>query len=140
MSGTQAAGSHAGDITIENAAGGTDWALIPINGFAASTTSSVSYTIPRGYTGFVEGVSIGIEGSKLIDVLMMSRGGVLDTAAPYQPIKRVQEWIGIDTNYSDTFTMPLEFPELTDIGMLAKVSNGRGSIMVQMDILLLRGE
>ncbi|XOY56321.1 MAG: hypothetical protein ACMUJK_00875 [Rhodobacterales bacterium] len=114
--------------------------MIPINGFATSTTSNVSYTIPRGYTGFVEGVSIGIEGSKLIDVLMMSRGGVLDTAAPYQPIKRVQEWIGIDTNYSDTFTMPLEFPELTDIRMLAKVSNGTGSIMVQMDILLLRGE
>ena len=138
--GTQAAGSHAGNITIENAAGGTDWALIPINGFPTATTSNISYTIPRGYTGFVEGITIGIEGAKLVDVLMMSRSGVLETAAPYQPIKRVQEWIGIDTNYTDTFTMPLEFPELTDIGMLAKVSNGTASIMVQMDILLLRGE
>jgi hypothetical protein len=36
--------------------------------------------------------------------------------------------------------MPLEFLELTDIGMLAKVSNGTASVMVQMDILLLRGE
>lgn len=138
--GTQTAGSHAGDIVIENAAGGTDWAKIPINGFPTANTSNVSYTVPRGYTAFIEGTSIAIEGAKLVDVLMLSRGGVLDTAAPYQPIKRVQEWIGIDTNYTDTFTMPLQFPELTDIGMLAKVSNGTASVMVQMDILLLRNE
>ena len=40
-------------------------------------------------TGFVEGITIGIEGAKLVDVLMMSRSGVLETAAPYQPIKLV---------------------------------------------------
>ena len=138
--GTQAAGSHAGDITIENAAGGTDWAKIPVNGFPTANTSIGSYTIPRGYTGFIEGISIAIEGAKLVDVLMLERGGVLDTAAPYEPIKRVQEWIGIDTNYNETFTMPLSFASLTDIGMLAKVSNGTAAVMVQMDILLLRNE
>ena len=138
--GTQAAGSHAGDITIENAAGGTDWAKIPVNGFPTSGTSNVSYTIPRGYTGFIEGISIAVEGAKLVDVLMLSRGGVLDTATPYQPVKRVQEFIGISNTHTDTFTMPLQFPSLTDIGMLAKVSNGTASVMVQMDILLLRNE
>ena len=125
---------------IENAAGGTDWAKIPINGFPTANTSNVSYTIPRGHTGFIEGVSIAIEGAKLLDILMISRGGVLDTAAPYQPIQRVQEWIGIANTYVDTFTMPLHFPELTDIGMLGKVSNGTAAVMVQMDILLLRNE
>jgi hypothetical protein len=138
--GTQTAGSHAGDITIENAAGETDWALIPINGFPTSNTSIGSYTIPRGYTGFVEGISIAVEGAKLVDVLMLERGGVLQTEAPYQPIKRVQEWIGIDTTYNETFTMPLRFASLTDIGMLAKVSNGTAAVMIQMDILLLRNE
>lgn len=138
--GTQAAGSHAADIVIENAAGGTDWATIPVNGFATSNTSIASYTIPRGYTGFIEGINIAIEGAKIADVLMLSRGGVLDTAAPYQPIKRVHEWIGIESTYTDTFTMPLLFPELTDVGMLGKVSNGTASVMVQMDILLLRNE
>ena len=138
--GTQAAGSHAGDIVIENAAGGTDWAVVPINGFPTANTSIASYTIPRGYTGFVEGISIAIEGAKIIDVLMLERGGVLDTAAPYQPIKRVQEWIGIASIYNDTFTMPVVFPELTDVGLLGKVSNGTAGIMVQMDILLLRNE
>lgn len=138
--GTQAAGSHAGDITIENAAGGTDWATIPVNGFPAASTTNVSYTIPRGHTGFIEGISIAVEGAKLVDILMLSRGGVLDTAAPYDPVKRVQEWIGIANTYTDTFTMPLHFPELTDIGMLAKVSNGTAAVMVQMDILLLRNE
>jgi len=36
--------------------------------------------------------------------------------------------------------MPLTFASLTDIGMLAKVSNWTASVMVQMDILLLRNE
>jgi hypothetical protein len=138
--GTQDAGSHAADIVIENAAGGTDWATIPVNGFPTSNTSIASYTIPRGHTGFIEGISIAVEGAKLVDILMLSRGGVLDTAAPYQPVQRVQEWIGIANTYVDTFTMPLHFPELTDIGMLGKVSNGTAAVMVQMDILLLRNE
>ena len=138
--GTQTAGSHAGNIVIENAAGTEDWATIPVNGFPTSSTSIASYTIPRNYTGFIEGISIAVEGTKLVNILMLSRGGVLDTAAPYQPIKREQEWIGIANTYTDTFTMPLVFPELTDVGMLAKVSNGDGSVTVQMDILLLKNE
>lgn len=138
--GTQAAGSHVGDIVIENAAGGTDWAKIPVNGFPTANTSIGSYTIPKNYTGFVEGISIAVEGSKLVDILMLKRGGVLDTAAPYQPINRVYEWIGVENTLVDEFKMPLIFEELTDVGMLGKVSNGTGSVMLQMDILLLKNE
>jgi hypothetical protein len=138
--GTQSAGSHVGDIVIENATGGTDWATIPVNGFPTANTSIGSYTIPRNHTGFIEGMSIAVEGAKLVDVLMLQRNGVLDTTAPYSPIKRVQEWIGVDTNLVDEFKMPLIFEELTDIGMLGKVSNGTGNISIQMDILLLKNE
>jgi hypothetical protein len=138
--GTQSAGSHVGNIVIENAAGGTDWATIPINGFPTSNTSIGSYTIPRNHTGFVQGMSIAVEGAKLVDVLMLQRNGVLDTSAPYSPVKRVQEWIGVDTNLVDEFEMPLIFEELTDIGMLGKVSNGTGNVSIQMDILLLKNE
>jgi len=138
--GTQSAGSHVGNINIENAAGGTTWATIPVNGFPTSNTSIGSYTIPRSYTGFVEGISIAVEGAKLVDVLMLSRSSVLETAAPYKPVKRVAEWIGIANTLVDTFTMPLAFEELTDVGLLGKVSNGTGNITIQMDILLLKNE
>jgi hypothetical protein len=138
--GTQSAGSHVGDIVIENAAGGTDWATIPVNGFPVSNTSIGSYTIPRTYTGFIEGISIAVEGAKLVDILMLSRSGVLQTAAPYKPVKRVAEWIGVANTLVDTFTMPLAFEELTDVGLLGKVSNGTGNVTIQMDILLLKNE
>ena len=138
--GTQSAGSHVGNINIENAAGGTTWATIPVNGFPTSNTSIGSYTIPRRYTGFVEGISIAVEGAKLVDVLMLSRSGILETAAPYKPIKRVSEWIGVENTFVDTFTMPIEFEELTDVGLLGKVSNGTGNVTIQMDILLLKNE
>jgi hypothetical protein len=138
--GTQSAGSHVGNIVIENAAGGTDWATIPVNGFPTSNTSIGSYTIPRTYTGFIEGISIAVEGAKLVDILMLSRSGVLQTAAPYKPVKRVGEWIGVANTLVDTFTMPLAFEELTDVGLLGKVSNGTGNVTIQMDILLLKNE
>lgn len=138
--GTKSAGSHVGSINIENAAGGTTWATISINGFPTSNTSIGSYTIPRNYTGFVEGISIAVEGAKLVDVLMLSRSGVLETAVPYKPVKRVAEWIGIENTLVDAFTMPLAFEELTDVGLLGRVSNGTGNITIQMDILLLKNE
>lgn len=138
--GSQTTGSHVGNIVIENATGGTNWATIPVNGFPTSTTSIGSYTIPKNYTGFIEGISIAVEGAKLVDVLMLQRQGILETAAPYKPVQRVQEWIGIENTLVDEFKMPLMFPELTDVGMLGKVSNGTGFITVQMDILLLKNE
>lgn len=38
------------------------------------------------------------------------------------------------------FSNPLRVAELTDIGIVAKVSNGTGAVTTTMEILLLRNE
>ncbi len=138
--GTQSAGSHAGDITIENAAGGTDWAKIPVNSFPTSQASIGSYTIPDQYTGYVTDLSIEVEGTKSVDVILLARGGILQTAAPYSPIYRLYEWVGVTEAIHQEFSNPLRVEELTDIGIVAKVSNGTGAVTTTMEILLLRNE
>ena len=138
--GTQSVGSHVGDIVIENASGGTDWAKIPINGFPTSRSSIGSYTVPDQHTAYVTDIQIQVEGSKTADVLMLSRGGVLQTAAPYRPIYRENEWAGVTEEVHEHFNMPLRFEELTDIGLIGKVSNGTGTITTTIEILLLRNE
>lgn len=138
--GSQSAGSHAGDITIENAAGGTDWAKIPVNSFPNSSTAIGSFTIPKGYKGLIEGITVSIEGAKSADVLMLQRSNVLQSSAPYSPVRRMQEWIGLTDQFTDTFTMPFVYDELTDVGMLAKVNFGTAYVTLQMDILLLQNE
>ena len=138
--GTQVAGSHVGNIYIENAAGTQDWALIPLNSFPAAHTNICPYTIPKHYTGYIENVSIYVEGAKFADVILLQRPNILQTSAPYSAIQRLQEWAGISNAVYENFPIPKRFPELTDIGLLAKVSQGTGTVMVQFDLLLLRNE
>lgn len=140
--GTQSAGSHVGNITIEDAAGTADWAQILLNGFASGTTCIGSLTIPRNHVGLVTSINITIDtsGGKTMDVLFMQRSNILQTAAPYSPIVKVQEFLGLGVGQSITYDIPFKVPELTDIGVLAKSSNGTNAVSVDMEIIMLEAE
>ncbi len=140
--GTQSVGSHVGNITIERATGGEDWAQIQLNGFPSSTTGIGSITVPRNHVGLLASIRISPEqsGSKTSDILILKREGILKAAAPYKPVMKVQEFIQVTQTITLDFEMPIKFPELTDIGVLAKVSSGTGSISIDMEILMLEAE
>jgi hypothetical protein len=140
--GTQSAGSHVGSITIEDAAGTEDWAVILLNGFPSGASCIGSLTIPRNHVGLVTSVKFSIDagGSKEMDVLFMQRSGILETQPPYQPIKKIQEFIGLTDVFEITFDIPFKLPELTDIGVLAKSSTGTNAISVDMEIIMLEAE
>lgn len=138
--GTQAAGSHAGNITIERATGGEDWAQIQLNGFPSASTGIGSITVPRNHVGLLTSAQINVDGTKTTDILIMKREGILQASAPYQPIKKMQELIGITQSVTISFDVPIKFPELTDMGVLAKVSNGTGAVSVDMEVIMLEAE
>jgi hypothetical protein len=138
--GTQAAGSHAGNITIENTAGTEDWAQIQLNGFASASTGIGSITVPRNHVALLTSAQINVDGSKTTDVLILQREGILQATAPYKPIKKIQELIGINQSIVIQFDTPIKFTELTDIGILAKVSNGTGAVSIDMEIVFLEAE
>ena len=138
--GTQAAGSHVGNITIENAAGTENWAQIQLNGFPSGTTGIGSITVPRNHVGLVSAIQINIDQTKATDLIILKREGILQTAAPYKPIVKVQEFLGVSQSIKIEFTIPLRFPALTDVGLLAKVSNGTGAVSVDLEVLMLEAE
>lgn len=140
--GTQSAGSHVGNITIERATGGEDWAQIQLNGFPSSTTGIGSITVPRNHVGLLASIRISPEqsGSTTSDILILKREGILQAAAPYKPVMKVQEFVQVTQTITLDFEMPIKFPELTDIGVLAKVSNGTGAVSIDMEILMLEAE
>lgn len=138
--GTQTAGSHEGNITIENAAGTEDWAQIQLNGFPSASTGIGSITVPRNHVGLMSSLQINVDGTKTTDVLILKREGILQASAPYKPIKKIQELLGINQSVLITFDVPIKFPELTDIGLLAKVSNGTGAVSVDMEVIMLEAE
>jgi hypothetical protein len=140
--GTATAGSHVGNITIENAAGTEDWAQIQLNGFPSGTSGIGSITIPRNHVGLITSIQINpeVQANKSTDVLILKREGILQAAAPYKPIVKIQEIIGMVSNFEITFDMPMVVPELTDIGVLAKVSGGTGAISIDMEVIFLEAE
>lgn len=138
--GTQAAGSHLGSITVENEAGTEDWAQIQLNGFPSGVTGIGSITIPRNHVGLVSSIQINVDQTKTTDVLILKREGILQSAAPYKAIQKVQEFLGVSRSITVAFDVPLLFRELTDLGVLAKVSNGTGAVSVDIEVLKLEAE
>ena len=138
--GTQSAGSHVGNITIENTAGTQDWAQIQLNGFPSGSTSIGSITIPRNHVGLVTSIQINVDQAKATDIIILKREGVTQASAPYKPIVKLQEFLGVSSSVSISFETPIKFAELTDLGVLAKVSNGTGAVSVDIEVVMLEAE
>lgn len=136
---SSSAGSHSADVVIENSAGTEDWATIDSTDFPKGQTEIGAYTVPLGYTAYLNFVEVSTESTKDTDVLMFQRQGILDSAAPYQAMRIVLELGGIATAVNIRPKTPMgPFPELTDIGFMAKVATGTGEVDVDFEILLVK--
>ena len=135
---TAAAGSHAGIITIENGAGGTDWGSIDLIGFAFAQSTIGVYTIPLGKTGYLLSAELSAASTKLIDAVFFQRGNILETAAPYSAMKVLFEWGGITDDRNKIIKSPINGLEaLTDVGFMTKVDTGTADVGVDFEILLV---
>jgi len=132
------AGSHAGAITIENAAGTEDWASIQASDFPRGQSEIGAYTVPAGWTAFLYYAAIFTDSTKRTDVLCFRRGGVLITAAPFEAMRLVFETQARGSEEEVTFGLPVRFPENTDVGFMAKVDSGTAEVDVDFELLLIR--
>lgn len=130
---TQSAGSHAAAITIENAAGGTDWAVIADTDLARSDTEIGAYSVPRERALYIVNVRMQVDASNKSNVIMFRRSGILTTAAPYDAMTIIEEYPEISGALEFAFDPPLRIPELTDVGFLAKSSSGTISVSVLLE-------
>lgn len=131
--------SHAGDIVIENGAGGTDWLTIDSTNIPEGQTEIAAYTVPLGYTAYVKNIYITTEASKTVDIRFFKRESILDTSAPYEAMRSQISWTGLE-GPPHPLTMDIvlgPFPALTDIGFLSKIAVGTASVAVNFDIILI---
>ena len=133
-------GSHSGNITIENAAGGTDWATIDRNTFAHSQSEIGAYSVAAGLTAYVFLDDITIDSGKTADVIFFHRGGADETAAPYTAMRAKSVLTGLTGGSTDISgrTVPYgPFVGPCDIGFMGEFSVGTGSIAVEFEIFLV---
>jgi len=131
---TTAAGSHVGNIVIENGAGGTDWATISVTGLPRSQTEIGAYTVPAGYYAYIRHINIGVEGAKATSVLGFQRSRADAAAAPYDAMRTFLEYGGL-SNFSEAGSQvygPLIGP--CDVIFLAKAATGTNEVSIEFQI------
>ena len=117
-------GSHQEPITIEDTASAGDWLIIDgavaTTNFPRGQSQIAAYTVPLGFTAYVYSYVLTTDGNKPVDFLFFQRCGILETAAPYSPMRVVVEPVGVTGEHTGSFKGGQKFEELTDIGWFAK--------------------
>lgn len=136
---TATAGSHSGNIVIENGAGGTDWGTISATGFPRGQSEIGAYSVPSGYTAYVTGIDLAVESGKPVDVIFFIRNNILDETAGYPAMRTQQRFTGIQDRAVKIFTYPMKYTGPCDIGFIGKVTTGSAVINGQFDLVLVEG-
>ena len=132
---TQSAGSHAAAITIENAAGVTDWAVLADTDIARADAEVGVYTVPRERALYITNAQLQVDASNKSNAIMFRRSGILQTAAPYDAMLLIEEFPEVSGAIDFTYNPPLRIPELTDVGFMAKSSSGTISVSVMFEAI-----
>ena len=132
---TQTAGTQAGSITIENAAGGEDWALIADGTLGKGIAEIGSYTTPLGKSAAVFNITVSSDADKKANIVMFKRENILETVAPYSPMSLVVEYPQSSGLIDVGFNPPLYFPPLCDFGFLATVSASTVDVSIGFDMV-----
>lgn len=134
---TQTAGSHVGNILIEDTAGQL-WTSIPLNGFPEGITRIGAFTVPVNYEAYLIGFRINTTAQKVVDGLVFQRSGVLETSPPYSAMTAILELFNVTGFVDESFDAPVYLPPLTDVGVMAVVSGQAARVNSDLGLLLRR--
>lgn len=75
--------------------------------------------------------------NKIVELAFFKRENILKESAPYTPLRLQFDVSNINNDGAMEFPVPIRFPELTDIGVMAKIDSNTSEIHVNF-ILTLR--
>jgi len=135
---SQSVASHQGDISIQESGAGNVWSKIAINTFGRGQSQIGAYTVPTGYIAFMTDITSSVESDKEAEILLFQRNGVLNTTAPYNPIRLVTEISSAKGVQSINFSSPLKFEEETDMIFFAKQKKGDSPATIDFTLYLVQ--
>lgn len=131
--------SHAGNLTIQEAGGGTVWSNINIAPVPVGQSQIGCYTIPIGKTGYLFNRLVYTESNKTTDVYLFSRDQANVTFGNITGTKRiVEKLISVAGGFTIAPTLPDgPFVGPCDLMYMAKVSSGTGEVSIDFELLLV---
>lgn len=129
------AGANAGNITVENSAGGTD--IITIEAGQGQTQYS-GYTVPAGKTAYLTNYYIAVDTAKAATLALYQRLEADDVATPFRGKRLVARVIGLVGSTFRQYDAYPSFPAKTDLWW--EVSTGSGAAaacVVSYDLILV---
>jgi hypothetical protein len=132
---TQTALSHAASITIENAAGTEDWAVIADTDIPRGDTEIGAYTVPRNKSLYITSIRLQVDPANKSNVVMFRRSGILETAAPYSPMVLLLEFPSVSGAIQFSYDPPIAISQLSDVGFLAKSASTTISVCAGFDAI-----
>ena len=134
-----AAGSHSGDIVVED--GTNDWATIDATGFPKGQSEIGAFSVPANTTGYAKLRNISIDSGKTVDVLFFARTDIDQTAPPYSAMRAQSVVSGVAGGSIEVFgetEVPFgPYTGPTDIGFMAKTSAGSAAVAVEFEIFII---
>lgn len=134
---TQTTRSHVGNITIEDEAGNS-WALIVSGDIPRGDSEIGVYTTPVGYQAHVTNIRLQVAATNKSNVVMFKRSGILQTAAPFEPMVLLGEFPNATGIQQFSFSSPILIDELTDVGFMAKTETSTVDVCVSFDLMEFR--
>lgn len=133
------AASHAGKITVRTTGAGAIWGSITDTPLPSGQSQIGTYTIPKGYTGYLLDKDITVASNKSIDLYFFTRENADDVTPPYIGIRRlVEREVGVAGHLEITDIVPKgPWVGPCDVGFLGKVVSGTASMSVEFEILLV---
>lgn len=135
---TELIGSHAADIVIEDEAANA-CATISADGFPRGQSQIAAVTVPRNYEMFITNSIITIESTKVVSVALFQRAGVLETTAPYQAMRIVEEFTGLTSQLVHVHAETIgPIAQLTDVGYMAKTTAQTADVSISFGYIMRR--
>jgi len=136
---TSAAPSHNSTITLRVSGAGATWATINTeNSFGFGVSQIGAYTIPKGKKGILLVKHIFVDATKPATVLFFVRANADTVSAPFGPMRvtevqhNVTEHLTVDSKSGEDVIMGP-----ADIGFMASLSSGTGSVEVEFELLVI---
>ncbi len=128
-------GSHAASIVVESAAG-AEWASIIATDFPESQTQIAAFTFGLGQRGYLSGIHLFIESTKVVDFILLQRDDILNDTTEIKAVRLLAELNAATGDVQFHFEEPIFFAELTDVALLARVSASTASVNAQMTFVI----